>query len=154
MTHKIFTSPLLAKQGLPSGKKVVFTNGCFDILHVGHVTYLAAAKLLGDILVVAVNTDESVRRLKGESRPLNTTDDRMTMLAALESVDVVFAFGEDTPLDSIRTINPDILVKGGDYTIDTIVGSDYVLQQGGKVLTIPLVPNKSTTLILDKLNKL
>lgn len=153
MQDKIFSSAIEAKKVLLQDQRIVFTNGCFDILHVGHVTYLATAKSLGDLLIVAVNSDNSIKRLKGESRPINTVEDRMLMLSALESVDYVFAFGEDTPINAIKEINPDILVKGGDYTIETIVGSDYVLDQGGRVETIPLVAGKSTTHIIDKLNK-
>jgi len=153
MKHKIYASAQALSEVLPNDKKVVFSNGCFDILHVGHVTYLAAAKSLGDLLVIAVNTDDSVKRLKGDSRPVNTLEDRMLLLAALESVDYVVPFSQDTPLEVIKVVTPNVLVKGGDYTIETIVGSDYVLSQGGEVLTIPIVEGKSTTGIIDKLNK-
>ena len=132
------------------GKSVVFTNGCFDILHVGHVTYLQKAKDLGDILVVGLNSDDSVRRLKGESRPINNESDRREVLLALRSVDFVAVFEEDTPLDLIKAIKPDILVKGGDYTVDTIVGADFVIENGGKVEVIPLVEGKSTTSIIER----
>jgi D-beta-D-heptose 7-phosphate kinase/D-beta-D-heptose 1-phosphate adenosyltransferase len=153
MKHKIFASAQALSAVLPTDKRVVFSNGCFDILHVGHVTYLAAAKSLGDVLVIAVNTDESVKRLKGESRPVNGIEDRMLLLAALEAVDYVVPFSQDTPLEVIMELTPNVLVKGGDYTIETIVGSEYVLSKGGEVLTIPIVEGKSTTGIIDKLNK-
>ncbi len=153
MKHKIYASAQALSTTLPRDQKIVFSNGCFDILHVGHVTYLAAAKSLGDVLVIAVNTDESVKRLKGESRPINLLEDRMLLLAALESVDYVVPFSQDTPLEVIEELAPNVLVKGGDYTIESIVGSDYVISKGGEVLTIPIVEGKSTTGIIDKLNK-
>ncbi len=153
MKHKIYASAQALSATLPRDQKIVFSNGCFDILHVGHVTYLAAAKSLGDVLVIAVNTDESVKRLKGESRPINLLEDRMLLLAALESVDYVVPFSQDTPLEVIEELAPNVLVKGGDYTIESIVGSDYVISKGGEVLTIPIVEGKSTTGIIDKLNK-
>ncbi len=149
MEHKIYhtLSDLL---GTLSGKcDVVFTNGCFDLLHIGHVTYLAAAKSLGKILIVGVNDDASVKRLKGESRPINPLADRLGVLAALESIDYVIPFGEDTPYHLIDTLRPDVLVKGGDYTIDTIVGSDLVIERGGRVEVIPFVEGKSTTAIIN-----
>ncbi len=133
-----------------AGKRVVFTNGCFDLLHAGHVTYLEKARKLGDLLVVAVNTDESVRRLKGPSRPVNSTQDRMTVLSALGFVDRVTFFAEDTPLELIQKLSPKILVKGADYKKDQIVGAEWVEAHGGKVKTIPLVKGKSTTSILQK----
>ncbi len=134
------------------GKKIVFTNGCFDILHAGHVTYLQKAKELGDILVVGINSDSSVKRLKGDSRPINGVEDRMKILAALACVDYVVVFEEDTPLDLIKQIKPDILVKGGDYEIDKIVGADYVASYGGITTTIPLVEGRSTTAVIEKIN--
>ena len=122
------------------GKKVVFTNGCFDILHRGHVTYLSQAKELGDILVVGLNTDSSVKRLgKAPTRPLQDEDARAVVMAGLRSVDAVILFDEDTPLELIRVVQPDVLVKGGDYTIETIVGHDVVAAQGGHTVVIPLV---------------
>jgi len=134
------------------GKKVVFTNGCFDILHLGHITYLQKAKQLGDILIVGVNTDDSVRRLKGPTRPVNTDYDRAVVLSALKSVDYTVLFKEDTPLNLINAIKPSVLVKGGDYTIDTIVGATEVLANGGEVVTIDFVEGKSTTSIIKKLS--
>lgn len=132
-------------------QKVVFTNGCFDILHLGHITYLAQARQLGDALVVGLNSDASVRRLKGPSRPVNDQNARAQLLAALECVDYVVFFEEDTPFNVITQVVPDVLVKGGDYSIDNIVGADFVMQNGGKVLTIPFVNGFSTTSIIENL---
>jgi len=134
-------------------QKIVFTNGCFDLLHVGHVTYLAQAKALGDVLVIGLNTDASVRRLKGPNRPVNEQDARALVLAALESVDYVVFFDEDTPYNIITQVKPDILVKGGDYEIDNIVGGDFVRARGGQVLTIPFVDGFSTSNILEQIKE-
>lgn len=136
------------------GRKVVFTNGCFDILHRGHVTYLNQARDLGDLLIVGINSDESVKRLKGPERPVNMLEDRAYVLSALKSVDYVIPFEEDTPLNLINLIMPDILVKGGDYTIDRIVGAQEVLAHGGSVEIIPFVPGKSTSAIIDTIKTL
>ena len=136
------------------GKKIVFTNGCFDILHRGHVTYLNQARDLGDLLIVGINSDESVKRLKGLERPVNMLEDRAYVLSALKSVDYVISFEEDTPLNLINLIMPDILVKGGDYTIDRIVGAQEVLAHGGRVEIIPFVPGKSTSAIIDTIKTL
>lgn len=133
------------------GEKIVMTNGCFDILHVGHVDYLSKAKALGDRLIVAVNDDQSVRRLKGMDRPVNTLSARIAVLNALKCVDWVVAFSEDTPARLISAVNPAVLVKGGDYRIDQIAGSDFVLKNGGMVETIPLVDGFSTTKTIEKL---
>ena len=133
-----------------SGKKVVFTNGCFDILHAGHVTYLDTAKKLGDVLIIGLNTDASVRRLKGEHRPVNNENDRAVVIGALKSVDFVVLFDEDTPLELITLLKPNVIAKGGDYTPETIVGADVVRQNGGEVVVIPLVAGKSTTAIIQK----
>lgn len=132
------------------GTVVVFTNGVFDILHAGHVTYLQAARELGDVLVVGVNSDASVKRLKGDERPVNTLEDRMTVLIALGCVDYVVAFEDDTPLHVIEALSPDVLVKGGDYTRDTVVGADHVEEHGGKVAIIPLLEGRSTTAIINR----
>ncbi len=140
----------LVKSWKDQGLEVVFTNGCFDILHLGHVDYLEKAKSLGDKLVVAVNSDDSVRRLKGTSRPINPENARARLLAALEFVDVVVIFGQDTPLETIRELLPDVLVKGDDYKPENIVGAEVVLQNGGKVVTLPLVEGYSTTKIIEK----
>ena len=117
-------------------KKIVFTNGCFDLLHVGHVRYLAQAKKLGDFLIIGLNSDSSVKELKGEDRPINSFEDRATLLSAIESVDSVIMFEEQTPENLIKDIVPDILVKGGDYNIEDIVGYQTVMQNGGQVKTL------------------
>jgi rfaE bifunctional protein nucleotidyltransferase chain/domain len=132
------------------GRKVVFTNGCFDLLHVGHVRYLQAARRLGDALVIGVNSDASVRRIKGPGRPINSERHRLEVLAALECVTWICLFGEETPLRLIRKIGPDILVKGGDWPVEKVVGRDIVTERGGQVLTIPLVRGVSTTGLIRK----
>jgi len=135
------------------GKRVVFTNGCFDILHRGHVEYLRKAKALGDVLVVGVNTDSSVRRIKGPDRPVIDESDRAFVLAALASVDYVCLFNEDTPYELIRALVPDILVKGADWAIEKVVGRDIVEAAGGSVQTIEFLPDRSTTGILERIRK-
>ena len=142
----------ICREARKNNLKVVFTNGCFDVLHAGHAIYLAEAKKLGDLLVVGLNTDSSVRKLKGESRPINNENDRAIVLSALKSVDYVCLFDEETPFNLIETCLPDYLVKGGDYSIESIVGADIVIDNGGKVLTIPLVEGKSSTNIINKIN--
>jgi D-beta-D-heptose 7-phosphate kinase/D-beta-D-heptose 1-phosphate adenosyltransferase len=132
-------------------KKVVFTNGVFDILHRGHVEYLSKAKDLGDVLLVGMNTDSSVRRLKGPKRPVVTQDDRAFVLAALCAVDYVCLFDEDTPYNLIKAVIPDVLVKGSDWAIDEIAGKDIVEASGGKVQTIDYLPDRSTTNIIQKI---
>jgi rfaE bifunctional protein nucleotidyltransferase chain/domain len=131
-------------------KKIVFTNGCFDILHVGHVRYLSQAKALGDILVVGINSDRSVSQLKGPTRPIQNENDRAEILSSLKSVDLVTIFDEETPLELIKLLQPDVLVKGGDWSIDKIVGSDIVLAKGGKVLSLDFIEGRSTTKIIEK----
>ncbi len=134
------------------GKLAVFTNGCFDLLHVGHVRYLEEARSLGDGLIVGLNTDISVKRLgKGPGRPLNREEDRGRVLAALACVDRVVLFGEDTPLALITLLTPDILVKGGDYRLDDIVGREVVRARGGRVVALPFVPGYSTTGLIERL---
>jgi len=134
------------------GKLVVFTNGCFDLLHVGHVHYLEEARSLGDDLIVGVNTDASVKRLgKGPGRPLNPEGDRARVLAALACVGRVVLFAEDTPLSLITLLAPDILVKGGDYQLDEIVGREVVLARGGRVVALPFVPGYSTTALIERI---
>jgi D-beta-D-heptose 7-phosphate kinase/D-beta-D-heptose 1-phosphate adenosyltransferase len=142
----------LARSYRERGLDVVFTNGCFDLLHVGHVRLLAAARELGDVLFVAVNDDESVRRLKGEPRPLVPLEDRLELLAAIRSVDVVFAFAQDTPLEAIRAVRPRVLVKGADYAAEAIVGADLVESWGGRVARVPLVGGRSTSQLLRRLS--
>lgn len=130
-------------------RKIVFTNGVFDLLHKGHVTYLERARKLGDTLVVALNTDASVQRLKGPERPLNPLADRLEVMAALESVDFVTWFDTDTPLELIRLLHPDVLVKGGDWKPDQIVGASDVLGWGGRVKSLPYVEGRSTTKMIE-----
>ncbi|TFG99948.1 MAG: D-glycero-beta-D-manno-heptose 1-phosphate adenylyltransferase [Calditrichales bacterium] len=132
-------------------KTVVFTNGCFDILHRGHVEYLNAAKKLGDILVLGLNSDESVKRLKGETRPYVEENDRAFILSQLISIDAVVIFREDTPEDLLHLVKPDILAKGGDYSVDQVVGREIVEAYGGKVVTISLVDGRSTTDLIGKI---
>jgi rfaE bifunctional protein nucleotidyltransferase chain/domain len=131
-------------------KKIVFTNGVFDILHLGHVHYLTEAKKLGDILIVGLNTDSSVKKIKGPKRPINPQSDRAGVLAALEAVDYVVLFGEETPLRLIRQVRPDVLVKGSDYKLSEIVGADFVRENGGEVKRIRLLRGKSTSRLLRK----
>lgn len=135
------------------GKKIVFTNGCFDLLHVGHVRYLQEARNLGDILVVGVNSDASVKRLKGPTRPVQIENDRAEILAALGAVDFTVIFAEDTPENLIHKVRPDILVKGGDWKIDQIVGAPFVLAHGGQVMSLQFVDGKSTTKLIEKAQK-
>lgn len=133
------------------GKKIVFTNGCFDILHYGHVMYLEKAKAKGDILIVAVNSDSSVQRLKGKNRPIVNENDRLKIIAGLSSVDYVIAFHQDTPFEAIKKLKPDILIKGSDWNKENIVGADFVKGYGGNVYTIKLAQNRSTTNIIKKI---
>jgi len=133
--------------------KVAFTNGCFDILHYGHVNYLQNAKRLTDILVVAINSDSSVKRIKGRRRPVIKLKDRMRTVAALESVDFVTSFNEDTPLNLIKLLKPDILVKGGDYNSNKIVGKDIVESYGGYVKIIPYIKGQSSSKIIKRIGK-
>ena len=158
ITNRIFPDlpALLHKANIwrGAGKKIVFTNGCFDILHRGHLDYLARAAALGNVLVVGVNTDASVRRLKGEQRPLNGEEDRLFALASLLLVEGVILFEEDTPAALIDALQPDILAKGGDYSIDRIVGAEGVLARGGKVEVIPFVEGYSTTGLIEKIHRL
>lgn len=134
-----------------AGRRIVFTNGVFDILHPGHVRYLQAAHALGDVLVVGLNADESVRRNKGPARPINSEQERAEMLAALASVDAVVIFGEDVPDAIIRVVQPDILVKGADWAADQIVGRDTVEARGGKVVRIPVEEGFSTTALVERI---
>lgn len=140
-----------AEKARAEGRVVVFTNGCFDIVHRGHTQYLAEAKALGDILVVGVNTDRSVRALKGSSRPVVPEDDRAHVLAALASVDLVCLFDEDTPLELIEAVVPDILVKGAGYERDTIVGADFVEERGGRVVAVEELEGRSTRGIIARI---
>ncbi len=155
--HKIVTLDQgieLRKQWKANGDKVVFTNGCFDILHLGHVDYLEKSSEFGTQMIVAVNSDASVRTLeKGVERPVNSEYARARLIAALEFVSMVIIFGESTPLELIQSLSPDVLVKGDDYTIETIVGAKEVIAAGGEVKTIALVPDYSTTKIIQKLKQ-
>lgn len=135
------------------GKKIVFTNGCFDILHRGHVSYLAEARKLGDLLVVGLNSDASVKRLKGPERPINNEDDRRYVLSQLKSVDFVEIFPQDTPLELILKVKPLVLVKGGDWKIDQIVGGKEVLAHGGDVFSLNFVNGYSTTAMIEKIQQ-
>jgi len=137
------------KQWKNEGKKIVFTNGCFDLLHPGHIDYLDRAAELGDILIIGLNDDDSIRRLKGEFRPINPLQDRAIMLAALRAVDLVVPFAEDTPLNLITTLMPDILIKGGDYQPDDIVGATEVRQSGGEVIVMPFIDGHSSTSLIQ-----
>lgn len=154
-TNKILINHKDLKQALSllsmEGKTIVFTNGCFDIIHAGHVAYLEEAKAMGDVLVVALNSDESVRRLKGSNRPIVHEENRLKVMAALSSVDFVTLFMENTPLQLIEMILPDILVKGGDWKIADIVGSQAVLQNGGQVRSLNYIEGNSTTNIEQKI---
>lgn len=158
MTPRGPAAKVLTRTGLlqafarPRARSVVFTNGCFDVLHRGHVTYLDAARRLGDALVVGVNTDASVRRLaKGPGRPVTPEADRALMVAALECVDAVTLFDEDTPLELVSRLLPDVLVKGGDYAPHQVVGREVVEGAGGRVVILPFVPGYSTTGILQRM---
>jgi D-glycero-beta-D-manno-heptose 1-phosphate adenylyltransferase len=133
------------------GKKIVFTNGCFDLIHIGHIQYLKEAKSKGDILVVGINSTKSVSKLKGLNRPINDEKTRCGVMAAFYFTDAVIVFNEDTPYDLIKEIQPDVLVKGGDWSIDQIVGSDLVLQNGGAVLSLSFMDGYSTTNIENKI---
>ncbi len=136
-----------------AGKKIVFTNGCFDIIHTGHARYLAKARALGDLLVVAVNSDASVRTIKGRKRPINSEADRMEVLASLEAVDFVTLFNEPDPYRLISELQPDVLVKGGDWPVEKIIGRDVVAARGGQVVNIPYLEGASTTGIIEKILK-
>ena len=134
-------------------RKIVFTNGCFDLLHVGHIRYLSQAKKLGDFLIIGLNSDRSVKKLKGKDRPINSFEDRATLLSAINSVDLVIKFEEQTPENLIKDIAPDVLVKGGDYNIEDIVGYQIVIQNGGQVKTLSFYDSYSSTNYINKINK-
>lgn len=154
--HKIMDLPILSerlRQWRTEGKRIVFTNGCFDLVHRGHVEYLSAAADLGDLLIVGINSDRSVTRLKGPNRPIMDETSRQLLMAALECVDAVILFEEDTPYRLIQEIQPDVLVKGGDYTEETMVGADIVRAKGGEIHCIPLTPGCSTSRIEQKIKK-
>ena len=154
MSKIVLLNEILSIRKKIKNKKIVFTNGCFDILHSGHVKYLEQAKGLGDILIIGINSDDSVRKLKGDSRPINTLNDRAYVLSGLTIVDYIIAFDELTPLKLISQVLPDILVKGGDYKIDEIVGNDFVEKNGGIVKTVPYLDGASTTDIINKIKEM
>jgi rfaE bifunctional protein nucleotidyltransferase chain/domain len=153
---KIMNRETLTRQAIiwrNSNQKIVFTNGCFDLLHTGHLDYLAKAASLGNRLIVGLNSDASVKRLKGPERPVNTEDDRALALASLLVVDAVCVFEEDTPLELIQAIRPEVLAKGGDYTPETVIGSTFIAQYGGNTAIIPFVAGYSTTELIGKIRK-
>ncbi len=155
MKSKIVTRKMATaiRQDLKRRKKiVVFTNGCFDVIHSGHAVYLDRARKLGDFLIIGLNTDKSVRRLKGKNRPIMSFRDRALLLSYLLPVDLVVGFGEDTPLNLINHLKPDILAKGADYRVSEIVGAPQVKSWGGRVVRIPLIKGRSTSQIIKKLN--
>lgn len=153
MILKINSIPDVRSRIRSENKKLVFTNGCFDIIHKGHVSYLNQAKLMGDYLIVGLNSDKSVKKLKGDDRPVNNENDRAFILDNLKSVDYVIIFNEDTPYELIKLIVPDYLVKGGDWSENEIVGSDIVTAAGGKVLSLNFINNYSSTGIIEKIRK-
>ena len=158
-TKKTLTQKITAKQELAAkiqnwkaqGKRVVFTNGCFDIVHPGHIDYLSEAANLGDVLIVGLNTDQSVKKLKGEHRPVNNEFSRTQLIGSMFFVDAVVLFDEDTPLELITALKPDILVKGGDYTIENIVGAKETIANGGEVRVLNFLPGYSSTSIIEKI---
>ena len=137
-----------------SGNKIVFTNGCYDLIHSGHINLLSNSKSKGDKLIVGLNSDRSVKKLKGDDRPIQNFDDRAIILDAINSVDMVVGFDDDTPDKIIKELLPNILVKGGDYSIDNVVGADTVISHGGSVEIVDLIPDKSTSSLIDKILKL
>ena len=154
LKHKIRTwqqAGELVQNLRTEGKRIVFTNGCFDLIHLGHVRYLSDARALGDFLIVGLNSDQSVRRIKDAHRPLTPEDQRLEVMAGLEAVGAVVLFDQDTPWELINTLQPDVLVKGGDWPVEKIVGRDVVEDRGGLVLSIPLTPGISTTGIIERI---
>ncbi len=157
LTDKIVSFPdisAIAEQLRKDGKTIVFTNGCFDLVHAGHVSYLSAAAELGDVLILGLNTDTSVRKIKGEKRPVIRQEDRASVVAALQMVDYVVLFDAPDPLGLIERVRPDVLVKGADWPIDAIVGADFVTARGGRVARIDLAPGISTTAIIQRIGAL
>lgn len=160
-TKNILEQKILSKSAISEkvsewkkeGKQIVFTNGCFDLIHPGHIAYLNEAASLGDILVIGLNTDQSVRKLKGESRPINNEFSRSQLIASMFFVDAVIFFDEETPLELIKVVKPDILVKGGDYQIATIVGAEETLANGGTVKVLQFLEGYSSTAIIDKIKR-
>ncbi len=156
INNKIYTTEALKRQLAVwrfLEKKIVFTNGCFDILHLGHIDYLSKAKDLGNILIVGVNSDDSVRRIKGKNRPITDETSRSTIIASLHFVDAVVLFDEDTPYELIKLVQPDVLVKGSDYKPEEIVGYDIVTAKGGEIITVDFLPGYSTTAIEKRIKE-
>jgi rfaE bifunctional protein nucleotidyltransferase chain/domain len=156
LLDKIYDQPALKsaiKEWKAAGEKVVFTNGVFDLLHLGHISYLAKAADLGDKLIIGLNADSSVTRIKGPERPVNDQNSRAALLAAMFFVDAIVIFPEDTPLELITNLQPDVLIKGADYAVENIVGAKEVLANGGEVLTIDLVQGYSSTNIINRIRK-
>ncbi len=151
MTQSLSELKSICKQFREEGKRIVFTNGCFDLIHAGHIDYLSKAKAMGDVLIVGLNSDESVRRIKGEKRPILSEHERTLILSNLKPVDYVVLFDEDTPLRLIEELLPDILVKGADWPIDDIVGADAVVANGGEVKTVKFLNDQSTSKIIQKI---
>jgi rfaE bifunctional protein nucleotidyltransferase chain/domain len=159
--HSLLTNKIVSLDSLSSkleqwkseNKKIVFTNGCFDLLHAGHIAYLTDAAALGDILVLGLNSDDSVQRLKGSERPINNETTRSTVLAGMFFIDAIVFFNEDTPLELIKTVLPDVLVKGGDYEIKNIVGATETIAAGGEVKVLTFLPGYSSTAIIEKIRK-
>jgi len=151
MTQSLSELKSICKQLREEGKRIVFTNGCFDLIHAGHIDYLSKAKAMGDVLIVGLNSDDSVRRIKGEKRPILSENERMFILSNLKPVDYVVLFAEDTPLKLIEELLPDILVKGADWARDDIVGADVVVANGGEVKTIKFLNDQSTSKIIEKI---
>ncbi len=156
LAHKILSKEgleQLKKEWKDKGRKVVFTNGCFDIIHPGHISYLGEAASYGDVLIVGLNTDRSVKELKGESRPINDEFSRSQLLASMFFIDAVVLFDEETPAELIEFVDPDVLVKGGDYSIETIVGAKAVLDKGGEVKVLSFIPGYSSSAIIEQIKK-
>ncbi len=143
----------IVKRLRSKGRKIIFTNGCFDLLHAGHIKYLSAAKKMGDVLILGLNSDSSVRKIKGPKRPLVCQKDRLTVMAGIESIDYVILFNQSTPLELIKALKPDILVKGSDWKTGSIVGADFVKKHGGRVATVTLAKGRSTTNLINKIVK-
>jgi rfaE bifunctional protein nucleotidyltransferase chain/domain len=156
LAHKIFSLSDLVTQvqnWKAEGRKVVFTNGCFDLLHAGHIAYLTEAANLGDILIVGLNSDQSVQRIKGPERPINDENTRSAVLAGMFFIDALVFFSDDTPLEVIKALKPDVLVKGGDYEINQIVGAKEILENGGSVKVLSFLPGYSSTSIIEKIRR-
>jgi D-beta-D-heptose 7-phosphate kinase/D-beta-D-heptose 1-phosphate adenosyltransferase len=160
MKKKIYSSDSLIqilsarRRGVGRNEKTVFTNGCFDLLHVGHLRYLWEARTLGNLLIVALNDDDSVKRLKGPRRPILDLDDRLQVVAGLACVDFVTSFGEDTPVPLLERLKPDVLVKGGNYALKEVVGHELILEQGGEVRTLELTEGHSSTRLHDRVREI